>query len=87
MTMASANLMATSSPERKTDRVRRLLREGDLKGALRIAKGFTRGITYGQQKAMQMAYECMVHPDFYLQIGVDVQEWIRKGSEVVHQIV
>lgn len=86
MTMASVSPMATSSPERKTDKVRRLIREGDIKSALRIAKDFSRGITYGQQHAMRMAYECMVHPQFYQEIGEDPQEWIRKGQEILKQL-
>ena len=86
MTMGNENLTATSLPERPTDKVRRLIREGDFKGALRIAKGFTRGITYGQHDAMTLAYECIVHPDFYVQLGIDTQEAIKKGREVLTQL-
>ena len=32
---------------------------------------------------MSRAYECMVHPDFYRQIGTDIQEAIAKGVAVV----
>ena len=83
MTTVSVNPTETSLPERKTDKVRRLVREGDFKAALRIAKGFTRGITYGQHDAMTIAYECMVNPRFYTQVGVDIEESIGKGVEVV----
>ncbi len=86
MMMARESRTETSLPERKTDRVRRLIREGDMKAALRIAKGFTRGITYGQQHAMSMAYECIVHPEFYRQLGIDTQECVRKGVEVVREL-
>lgn len=86
MTMESVNLTETCLPERKTDKVRRLVREGDFKAALRIAKGFTRGITYGQHDAMTIAYECMVNPRFYTQLGMDTAECIRKGVEVVKQL-
>ena len=86
MTTASVSPTATCSPERKTDKVRRLIREGDIKGALRIAKDFSRGITYAQQHTMRMAYECMVHPQFYREIGEDPREWVRKGQEILKQL-
>lgn len=86
MTMVNVSPTGTCSPERPTDKVRRLRLEGDLKGALRIAKGFTRGITYGQHDAMSLAYECIVHPDFYKELGINTQEAIAKGREVLYQL-
>ena len=47
--------------ERKSDKVRRLVADGDFKGALRIAKDFRLGITKEQSSTMTRAYECMVH--------------------------
>lgn len=56
--------------EKKTDTVRRLTADGDFKGALRIAKDFRLGITKQESSAMKLAYECMVHGDFYKQLAV-----------------
>ena len=33
---------------------------------------------------MARAYECMVHPEFYRQIGTDIAGAIAKGKEVVN---
>ena len=49
--------------ERKSDKVRRLVADGDFKGALRIAKDFRLGIAKEQSSTMTRAYECMVHGD------------------------
>ena len=64
--------------ERKSDKVRRLVADGDFKGALRIAKDFRLGITKEQSSTMTRAYECMVHGRFYKQLGYDLDELVRK---------
>lgn len=68
---------------KKTDIVREAVRQGDWKKALRIAKDFRIGITREQREKMSRAYECLVHPDFYKQIGTDIPGAIAKGKEVV----
>ena len=68
---------------KKSDIVREAVRQGDWKKALRIAKNFNINVTLEQRKAMGRAYECMVHPEFYRQIGTDIAEAIAKGKEVV----
>lgn len=72
--------------ERKSDAVRRLLREGKQKEALRIAKGFRLGITLQQQRDMSMAYECIVHPAFYASLGMDTEQIINNGIGVIHSL-
>lgn len=69
--------------EKKTDLVRRSIAERDIKTALRIAKSFKLGVSGEQREVMGRAYECIVHPEFYRQIGVDVTEAVRKGEAVV----
>ena len=69
--------------ERKSDTVRRLTRSGEYKKALRIAKGFRLGITREQSDKMGIAYECMVHPGFYKQLGFIVDEKIDDGVKVL----
>ena len=68
---------------KKTDIVREAVAAGEMKKALRIAKGFRINITAEQRDAMSRAYECMVHPDFYRQIGTDIPTAIEKGICVV----
>ena len=69
--------------EKKTDTVRRLTADGDFKGALRIAKDFRLGITKQESSAMKLAYECMVHGDFYQQLGYDLNEKVAEGLKVL----
>jgi len=69
--------------ERKSDKVRRLVSDGDYKAALRIAKGFRLGITKEQSSAMTLAYECMVHGRFYTQLGYDLKQKIAEGVEIL----
>lgn len=68
---------------KKSDIVREAVREQDWKKALQIAKDFHIGVTQEQRNKMARAYECIVHPDFYQQIGVDIPEAIEQGKEIV----
>lgn len=70
--------------ERKSDTVRRLVREGDYKGALRIAKDFRLGISQEDADAMRRGYECMAtSPRFYQSLGLDPAKIAEKGRETV----
>ncbi len=71
---------------KKSDIVREAVREGDFKKALRIAKGFRINITVSDRDAMSSAYECIVHPEFYRQIGIDIPKAIADGKEVVSRL-
>lgn len=70
---------------RKSDIVRAAVKEKDWKKALLIAKDFRIGVTEEQRKTMTRAYECIVHPDFYRQIGVDIPEAIEQGKALVKE--
>lgn len=72
--------------ERKSDAVRRLVADGDFKAALRIAKDFRLGITKEDSDSMKRGYECLLHPDFYSQIGVDPRQTALKGVETVQRL-
>lgn len=72
---------------KKTDIARDALRNGRLKDALRIAKDFQIGVRKDQREAMSRAYECIVHPDFYRQIGTDIDDAIETGEIVVREIL
>ena len=68
---------------KKTDIVKEAVKTGDLKKALRIAKDFRINVTKEQRERMARAYECIVHPEFYRQIGFNVMETINLGEETV----
>lgn len=70
---------------KKSDIVRKAVQEQDWKKALQIAKDFHIGVTQGQRSKMARAYECIVHPDFYRQIGIDISEAIEQGKSVVKE--
>lgn len=68
---------------KKTDIVKEAVKSGDFKKALRIAKNFRINVTKEQRELMTRAYECIVHPEFYRQIGYDVMETINSGERTV----
>lgn len=68
---------------KKSDIVREAVKDGEWKKALRIAKDFRINVTKEQREKMSRAYECMVHPEFYQQLGTDIAGAIAKGKEVV----
>ena len=70
---------------KKSDIVKDAVRDQDWKKALQIAKGFHIGVTQEQRSRMARAYECIVHPDFYKQIGVDIADAIEQGKAVVKE--
>ncbi len=70
---------------KKSDIVREAVQEQDWKKALQIAKDFHIGVTQEQRSKMARAYECIVHPDFYQQIGVDILEAIEQGKAIVKE--
>lgn len=69
--------------EKKSDTVRKLVAAGDYKAALRIAKDFRLGISKVESDLMKRGYECLVHPEFYKSIGVDVDRTVRLGIAAV----
>ena len=72
-----------AEPIKKTDIVRGLVSDGDMKKALSIAKDFRLCISKEQRSLMARAYECMVHPAFYTSIGIDLSQAIQEGISVV----
>jgi hypothetical protein len=71
----------------KAQDVRSLIIQGDYKKALSGAKDFHIGVTREQRSIMARAYECMVHPDFYRQIGKDIEQCIEAGKAVLQEVV
>lgn len=72
--------MSTTS---KTSRCVSLYRQGKLKEALKIAKDFQLGVTRLDRKALALAYECLVHPEFYVQLGVNLDQAVAAGKEII----
>lgn len=72
--------------KRKSDVVKELVAEGNYRKALSIAKGFKIGFTKEEQSTMTRAHECMVHPGFYRQLGIDEEQAIADGIELVKKV-
>ena len=76
----------TTALVKKSDLVREAVKKGNFKQALKIAKDFRINITKEDREKMSRAYECIVHPDFFKQIGIDIPRAINEGEEVVTSI-
>lgn len=72
--------------KKKSDMVRELVAVGDYKKALSIAKGFKIGFTKEEQSIMTRAHECMVHPGFYSQLGINEVDAIDAGIEIIERV-
>lgn len=72
---------------KKSDVVKEAVGKEDWKKALQTAKDFHIGITQEQRDKMARAYECIIHPDFYQQIGIDIPGAIEQGKAVVKEYV
>ena len=70
----------------KSDAVRELVLTGDYKKALSIAKGFQIGITKDDSNKMALAYECLVYPRFYEEIGIDIDKAIDEGKKILEAL-
>lgn len=76
----------TTALVKKSDLVREAVKKGNFKQALKIAKDFRINITKEDREKMSRAYECIVHPDFFKQIGIDIPSVINEGEEVVTRL-
>ena len=81
-----ASVTSVTDMEKKSDKVRRLVAEGEFKAALSIAKDFRRGITREDMDDMRRGFEAMVSPRFYESLGMDTVQLARKGVEVVQRL-
>lgn len=71
---------------RKIDIVREAIENEDFKKALKIAKNFRINVTENERDKMCRAYECIVHPRFYIQLGIDIPKTIAEGKEIVKRL-
>jgi hypothetical protein len=71
----------------KVQEVRDLIAQENYKAALRGAKDFRIGVTKEQRSEMRRAYESIIHPEFYHQIGIDTERAIEQGIAVLLEIV
>lgn len=69
--------------KKKTEIVKEAIKAGDFKKALKLAKDFRINVTKEQREAMARAHECIVHPEFYRQIGIDIAKSVESGKKTL----
>ena len=69
--------------KKKTEIVKEAIKAGDFKKALKLAKDFRINVTKEQREAMARAYECIVHPEFYRQIGIDIAKSVESAKKTL----
>lgn len=62
----------------KTEQAKQMMQSGDWKGCFKLVKTFRSGLSPKEFKEVGIAYECIVHPDFYSFRG---QQWIDNHIE------
>ena len=71
----------------KSELVRNYIKSENWKEALREAKNFRIGVSKEQRSVMARAYECYVHPSFYISIGKNIEECIEAGKKVLQEVM
>ena len=71
----------------KSDLVRQYIGKEQWKEALREAKDFRIGVSKEQRSVMARAYECIIHPAFYISIGKNINECIEAGKKVLQEVM
>lgn len=71
----------------KSELVRNYIKNEQWKEALREARNFRIGVSREQRSTMARAYECIVHRNFYLSLGYNLEEKVNEGISVLKAIM
>jgi len=71
---------------KKTDKVRRLIAEGNYIEALGIARGFSRDVAKDDLSKIALAYECMVYQHIREQHGKDAEKALLEGIQILKDL-
>lgn len=70
--------------DKKTDKVRALLKAGRFEEALAIIKTFRLGFNKEEKRSIQISHETLSgHGDFYRQLGIKVDEIIEDTKKML----
>lgn len=69
----------------KTDQALALIAAGQVKEGLKIFSTFKLGLTKEQCGKLKTGYECLVHPEFYKQLKVDVDQAVAEALMICNQ--
>mgnify|MGYP006273844821 CR=1 FL=1 len=71
----------------KRDKARELIKQGNVKDALRIVKTFDRIYTKDEMRTLQIAYECLTGKEsFYQQLGEDTTTIKNKAESLLQKM-
>ena len=68
--------------KKKTEIAREYFQKSNYVKALEIAKTFRMGLTKEERGTLARGYECLVHPDFYIQLGKDPKVCVSAALEL-----
>lgn len=71
--------------ETKTEKVRRLVSNGEYKKALQICKDWNYSDPT-HREILRLGYECLLYPDFYKQLGHDTTLEYQNAIHILHLI-
>lgn len=74
-----------TTPQPQTQKAVQVYQSGDVKGALRLVKGFKIGLSKGERGTLALGYECIVHPDFYQSLGKNLPQCIEEAKNLFIQ--
>lgn len=66
----------------KTNQAREAYLNGDVKTALRIASSFRLGLSREESILLKRGYECLVHPTFYIQLGMNPEKTVADALDL-----
>lgn len=78
--------MARTDFQTKTQKALQSYRNGDIKGALRIFKNFTRAFPKDEIRTLQIAYETLSgHGEFYEKLHYDLQKFVSESIDIINR--
>ncbi len=72
--------------ETKSDKVRKLVAQGEHKKALNLVRGFRLGFTKQERDVLNRGYECLVNPNFYKALGYDLEACTNEAYELMVRV-
>lgn len=70
----------------KTQKLKNLVQAGQMKEALKLAKDFKKYPKAGQRLSVARAWEALVRPESYKQIGKDPDALVDAGIQVIMEV-
>ena len=77
-------LRSRRRPMTKTERLKIMLRNGNIKDAFAIAKSFRDGFSKQEKRTIEIAAESLKgNEEFYHQLGIDTESEVKKAETIL----